>query len=38
MGAAQDLANYLKLRPDAPDAEDVHETLDMVRQLLARLN
>jgi len=38
LGAAQDLANYLKLCPDAPDAEDVHETLDMVRQLLARLN
>ena len=38
VGAAQDLANYLKLCPDAPDAEDVQETLDMVRQLLARLN
>lgn len=38
VGAAQDLANYLKLAPDAPDAEDVRETLEMVRQLLARLN
>jgi regulator of sirC expression with transglutaminase-like and TPR domain len=38
VGAAQDLANYLKLCPDAPDAEDVQETLEMVRQLLARLN
>ena len=38
VGAARDLANYLKLQPDAPDAEDVKETLDMVRQLLARLN
>ena len=38
VGAAQDLANYLKLQPDAPDAQDVSETLEMVRQLLARLN
>lgn len=38
VGAAQDLANYLKLQPEAPDAEDVRETLEMVRQLLARLN
>jgi regulator of sirC expression with transglutaminase-like and TPR domain len=38
VGAAQDLANYLKACPDAPDAKDVQETLDMVRQLLARLN
>ncbi len=38
VGAAQDLANYLKACPDARDAEDVQETLDMVRQLLARLN
>ncbi len=38
VGAAQDLANYLKLCPEAPDVEDVQETLDMVRQLLARLN
>lgn len=38
VGAAQDLATYLKLQPAASDAEDVKETLDMVRQLLARLN
>jgi len=38
VGAAQDLANYLKLCPDAADADDVRETLEMVRQLLARLN
>jgi len=38
VGAAQDLANYLKACPDAPDVEDVQETLNMVRQLLARLN
>jgi regulator of sirC expression with transglutaminase-like and TPR domain len=38
VGAAQDLANYLKLQPDAPDARDVKETLEMVRQLVARLN
>lgn len=38
VGAAQDLANYLKLQPEAPDADDVQETLDMVCQLLARLN
>jgi len=38
VGAAQDLGNYLKLSPDAPDADDVRETLEMVRQLLARLN
>ena len=38
VGAAQDLSNYLKLQPDAPDAHDVRETLDMVRQLVARLN
>lgn len=38
VGAAQDLANYLKMCPDAPDADDVQETLEMVRQLLARLN
>lgn len=38
VGAAQDLANYLKLSPDAPDADDVRETLEMVRQLVARLN
>ncbi len=38
VGAAHDLANYLKLQPEAPDADDVKETLDMVCQLLARLN
>jgi regulator of sirC expression with transglutaminase-like and TPR domain len=38
LGAAQDLANYLKLQPEAADAQDVKKTLDMVRQLLARLN
>lgn len=38
LGAAQDLANYLKLEPEAGDADDVKETLDMVKQLLARLN
>jgi len=38
VGAAQDLATYLKLSPDAPDTEDVGETLNMVRQLIARLN
>jgi len=38
VGAAQDLAHYLKLQPEAPDAHDVRETLEMVRQLIARLN
>jgi regulator of sirC expression with transglutaminase-like and TPR domain len=38
LGAAQDLGTYLKLEPEAPDADDVRETLDMVRQLLSRLN
>jgi regulator of sirC expression with transglutaminase-like and TPR domain len=38
LGAAQDLGGYLQLCPDAPDSEDVRETLDMLRQLLARLN
>jgi regulator of sirC expression with transglutaminase-like and TPR domain len=38
VGAAHDLATYLKLCPEAPDVEDVRETLDLVRQLLARLN
>ena len=38
LGAAQDLGAYLQLRPEAPDADDVRETLDMLRQLLARLN
>jgi len=37
-GAAQDLGAYLKQRPDAADSDDVRETLDMLRQLLARLN
>ncbi len=38
LGAAQDLGAYLQLQPEAPDADDVRETLDMLRQLLARLN
>lgn len=38
LGAAQDLGAYLQRRPDAPDSDDVRETLDMLRQLLARLN
>jgi len=38
LGAAQDLGRYLQLRPDAAEADDVRETLDMLRQLLARLN
>ena len=38
LGAARDLGTYLKLQPEAPDADDVLETLNMVRQLLARLN
>jgi regulator of sirC expression with transglutaminase-like and TPR domain len=38
LGAAQDLGGYLKLQPEAADADDVRETLDMLRQLLARLN
>lgn len=38
LGAAQDLGAYLQLCPEAPDADDVRETLDMLRQLLARLN
>ena len=37
-GAAQDLGAYLQLQPEAEDADDVSETLDMLRQLLARLN
>ncbi len=36
--AAQDFGAYLKLRPDAEDSEDVRETLETLRQLLARLN
>lgn len=38
LGAAQDLGTYLRLRPEAPDANDVRETLDVLRQFLARLN
>ena len=38
LGAAQDLGAYLLLCPEAPDADDVRETLDMLRQLLTRLN
>jgi regulator of sirC expression with transglutaminase-like and TPR domain len=38
LGAAQDLGRYLQLRPGAADADDVRETLEMLRQLLARLN
>jgi len=38
LGAARDLGSYLKACPNAADAEDVAETLDMLRQLLARLN
>ena len=38
LGAARDLGTYLQLQPDAADADDVRETLEMLRQLLARLN
>jgi regulator of sirC expression with transglutaminase-like and TPR domain len=38
LGAAQDLGAYLRLQPEAEDADDVRETLDLLRQLLARLN
>jgi regulator of sirC expression with transglutaminase-like and TPR domain len=38
LGAAQDLGAYLQARPDAEDSDDVRQTLDMLRQLLARLN
>ena len=38
LGAAQDFGSYLQLQPEAADADDVRETLDMLRQLLARLN
>src|SRR5271166_2401718 len=38
LGAAQDLGTYLRLLPEAPDADDVRETLDVLRQFLARLN
>lgn len=38
LGAARDLGGYLQARPCAADSDDVRETLDMLRQLLARLN
>ena len=38
LGAARDFGTYLQMCPGAGDAEDVQETLDMLRQLLARLN
>lgn len=38
LGAAQDLGRYLQLEPEAADADDVRETLEMLRELLARLN
>jgi len=38
LGAARDLGAYLRLQPEAPDADDVCETLDTLRQFLARLN
>jgi len=38
LGAAQDLGTYLQRQPEAADADDVRETFDMLRQLLARLN
>ena len=38
LGAARDFGNYLQVCPEAADADDVRETLDMLRQLLARLN
>jgi regulator of sirC expression with transglutaminase-like and TPR domain len=38
LGAARDFGAYLQACPDADDADDVRETLDMLRQLLARLN
>jgi regulator of sirC expression with transglutaminase-like and TPR domain len=38
LGAARDLSHYLRLQPEASDAADVVETLDMLRQLLSRLN
>jgi regulator of sirC expression with transglutaminase-like and TPR domain len=38
IGAAQDLGKYLKLAPEAADAQAVRETFDMVRQMEARLN
>ncbi len=38
IGAAQDLGKYLKLAPEAADAQAVRETFDMVRQMVARMN
>jgi regulator of sirC expression with transglutaminase-like and TPR domain len=38
LGAARDFGAYLQACPNAEDAEDVRDTLDMLRQLLARLN
>jgi regulator of sirC expression with transglutaminase-like and TPR domain len=38
LGAARDLGGYLQARPGAADADDVKETLEMLRQLLARMN
>jgi len=38
LSAARDLGGYLQACPEAPDADDVRETLDMLRQLLARMN
>ena len=38
VGAAQDLGKYLKLAPEAADAQAVRETFDMVRQMVARMN
>ncbi len=38
LGAARDFGTYLQMCPEAADADDVRETLDMLRQLLARLN
>jgi regulator of sirC expression with transglutaminase-like and TPR domain len=38
LGAARDLGGYLQACPEAPDSDDVRETLEMLRQLLARMN
>jgi regulator of sirC expression with transglutaminase-like and TPR domain len=38
VGAAQDLGKYLKLAPEAADAQAVRETFDMVRRMVARMN
>jgi regulator of sirC expression with transglutaminase-like and TPR domain len=38
IGAAQDFGKYLKLAPEAADAQAVRETFDMVRQMVARMN